>query len=151
VTSRPVILAEIWPLPVSADIGRESLTFPDDFATLREIFALGSGKRPGRELRERAYSPCREDLMAKLVDNPELAFRLARAIVSDIALYNQEKVKEGIKNDNIFDLLQDELGEGREHFYARVSPDLTERDRLFDRAIVDVMIKQAGKIESSIW
>lgn len=89
--------------------------------------------------------------MAKLVDNPELAFRLARAIVSDIALYNQEKVKEGIKNDNIFDLLQDELGEGREHFYARVSPDLTERDRLFDRAIVDVMIKQAGKIESSIW
>ena len=32
--------------------------------------------------------------MAKLVDNPKLAFRLARAIVSDIALYNQEKVKE---------------------------------------------------------
>lgn len=88
--------------------------------------------------------------MAKLVDNPDLAFRLARAIISDIALYNQEKVKEGIKNDNIFDTLVDELQEGREHFYARVSPDL-ERDRLFDRAIVDVMIKQAGKIESSIW
>lgn len=89
--------------------------------------------------------------MAKLVDNPELAFRLARAIISDIALYNQEKVKEGIKNDNIFDLLQEELKEGREHFYTRVSPDLADRDRLFDRAIVDVMIKQAGKIESSIW
>ncbi len=89
--------------------------------------------------------------MARLVDNPDLAFRLARAIISDIALYNQEKVKEGIKNDNIFDLLADELQEGREHFYARVSPDLAERDRLFDRAIVDVMIKQAGKVESSIW
>lgn len=89
--------------------------------------------------------------MAKLVDNPELAFRLARAIISDIALYNQEKVKEGIKNDNIFDLLKDELAEGREHFYTRIDPALDERDRLFDRAIVDVMIKQAGKIESSIW
>ena len=89
--------------------------------------------------------------MAKLVENPDLAFRLARAIISDIALYNQEKVKEGIKNDNIFDTLVAELQEGREHFYARVSPDMTERDRLFDRAIVDVMIKQAGKIESSIW
>jgi len=89
--------------------------------------------------------------MAKLVDNPELAFRLARAIISDIALYNQEKVKEGIKNDNIFDLLKDELQEGREHFYSRIDPGLTDRDRLFDRAIVDVMIKQAGKIESSIW
>ena len=89
--------------------------------------------------------------MAKLVDNPKLAFRLARAIVSDIALYNQEKVKEGIKNDSIFEVLTEELNEGREHFYGRVSPDLEDRDHLYDRAIVDVMIKQAGKIESSIW
>lgn len=89
--------------------------------------------------------------MARLVDNPKLAFRLARAIVSDIALYNQEKVKEGIKNDSIFEVLTDELEEGRVHFYGRVSPDLTDRSHLYDRAIVDVMIKQAGKIESSIW
>ena len=89
--------------------------------------------------------------MAKLVDNPKLAFRLARAIVSDIALYNQEKVKEGIKNDSLFDLLKDELTEGREHFHGRVSPDLEDRDHLYDRAIVDVMVKQAGKIESPIW
>jgi hypothetical protein len=89
--------------------------------------------------------------MARLVENPDLAFRLARAIISDIALYNQEKVKEGIKNDNIFELLADELKEGREHFYSRVSPDLPHRDRLYERAIVDVMIKQAGKIESTIW
>ncbi|ALC17841.1 MAG TPA: hypothetical protein VGA43_04930 [Deferrimonas sp.] len=89
--------------------------------------------------------------MARLVDNPDLAFRLARAIVSDIALYNQEKVKEGIKNDNIFEILTEELKEGRDHFHSRVSPELESRDHLFDRAIVDVMIKQAGKIESSIW
>jgi hypothetical protein len=89
--------------------------------------------------------------MAKLVDNPKLAFRLARAIVSDIALYNQEKVKEGIKNDSIFEVLTEELDEGREHFNGRVSPDLEDREHLYDRAIVDVMIKQAGKIESSIW
>ena len=89
--------------------------------------------------------------MAKLVDNPKLAFRLARAIVSDITLYNQEKVKEGIKNDSIFEVLTEELQEGRDHFYGRVSLDLDDRAHLYDRAIVDVMIKQAGKIESSIW
>lgn len=89
--------------------------------------------------------------MARLVENPDLAFRLARAIVSDIALYNQEKVKEGIKNDNIFEILTEELAEGREHFHSRVSPDIVNRDHLYDRAIVDVMIKQAGKIESPIW
>ena len=89
--------------------------------------------------------------MARLVENPELAFRLARAIVSDIALYNQDKVKEGIQNDNIFEVLAEELQEGREHFYSRISDDIQDRDHLFDRAIVDVMIKQAGKIESRIW
>jgi len=89
--------------------------------------------------------------MARLVENPALAYRLARAIVSDVALYNQEKVAEGIKNDTIFDLMTEELNEGREHFYTRVSPELPDRDNMFDRAIVDVMIKQAGKIESSIW
>jgi len=89
--------------------------------------------------------------MARLVENPALAYRLARAIVSDVALYNQEKVEEGIKNDTIFDLMTEELEEGREHFYSRVSTDLPDRDNMFDRAIVDVMIKQAGKIESTIW
>lgn len=89
--------------------------------------------------------------MARVVDNPQIAFRLARAIVSDIALYNQGKVKEGIEKDNIFDLMDDELQEGREHFLARISPELADPDLLFDRAIVDVMIKQAGKIKSFIW
>jgi len=89
--------------------------------------------------------------MARIVDNPTLAFRLARAIVSDIALYNEAKVREGIRNDNLFEVLKDELAEGRAHFSERVSPELANRDHLFDRAIVDVMIRQAGKIASPIW
>ncbi|WP_020675156.1 hypothetical protein [Geopsychrobacter electrodiphilus] len=89
--------------------------------------------------------------MARLVENPDLAFRLARAIISDIALYNPEKVVEGIKNDSIFTLMTDELDEGRQHFFSRVSPDMENREHMYERAIVDVMIKQAGKIESSIW
>lgn len=89
--------------------------------------------------------------MARMVENPELAFRLARAIISDIALYNQDKVTEGIKSDSIFELMDEELAEGREHFHSRVSPEMGNRDHLYDRAIVDVMIKQAGRIESQIW
>ncbi|RLB61141.1 MAG: hypothetical protein DRG80_04405 [Deltaproteobacteria bacterium] len=89
--------------------------------------------------------------MARMVENPDLAFRLARAIVSDIALYNQDKVSEGIKSDSIFELMSEELEEGREHFFTRVSPEMQDCDHLYERAIVDVMIKQAGKIESQIW
>ena len=84
------------------------------------------------------------------IDNPDLAKRLARAILSDVAMYNPEKVENGIKNDNIFDVLKEELEEGRQHFLSRVSPEM-EADTIFDIAVVDVLIKRAGKIESSIW
>jgi hypothetical protein len=85
-----------------------------------------------------------------LIDNPEHAKRLARAIISDVSLYNREKVEEGIRNDNIFELLANELEEGRQHFLSRVDPDLVP-SKIFDLAIVDVLIKRAGKIESPIW
>jgi hypothetical protein len=84
------------------------------------------------------------------IDNPDLAKRLARAILSDVAMYNPEKVENGIKNDNIFEVLKEELEEGRQHFFSRVSPDVNP-DTIFDIAVVDVLIKRAGKIESSIW
>lgn len=85
-----------------------------------------------------------------LIENRDQARRLARAIVSDVALYNREKVEQGIKNDNIFEILQDELTEGREHFVSRVTRELGESN-IFDIAVVDVLIKRAGKIESTIW
>ncbi len=85
-----------------------------------------------------------------LIDNPDQARRLARAIVSDVAIYNREKVEEGIRNDSIFELLAEQLEEGREHFRSRVSPDLAGSN-IFELAVVDVLIKRAGKIESSIW
>ncbi|MBU5615281.1 hypothetical protein [Geomonas azotofigens] len=85
-----------------------------------------------------------------LIENQDQARRLARAIVSDVALYNREKVEQGIKDDNIFELLSDQLAEGREHFQSRVSQELAQSN-IFDIAVVDVLIKRAGKIESNIW
>jgi hypothetical protein len=85
-----------------------------------------------------------------LVETPEQAMRLARAIISDIAIYNREKVESGIRNDSIFELLSEELDEGRKHFDSRVTPELLTRN-IYETAIVDVLIKRSGKIESSIW
>lgn len=85
-----------------------------------------------------------------LIENRDQARRLARAIVSDVALYNREKVEQGIKDDNIFEVLEEQLNEGREHFQSRVSQEIAESN-IFDIAVVDVLIKRAGKIESSIW
>ncbi len=85
-----------------------------------------------------------------LVENPDQAKRLARAIVSDVAMYNRDKVESGIKNDTIFDLLADELEEGRQHFLSRVSATL-DPEHIYQIAVVDVLIKRAGKFESPIW
>jgi hypothetical protein len=85
-----------------------------------------------------------------LIENPDQARRLARAIVSDVALYNREKVEQGIKEDSIFELLDEALTEGRDHFKSRVTPTIADSN-IFDIAVVDVLIKRAGKIESNIW
>ena len=86
-----------------------------------------------------------------LIDDPEAARRLSRAIVSDVALYNQAKVQEGIKNDNLFEVMEEELEEGRKLYLTRVSPEIAENHNFYDLAIVDVLIKQSGRIESNIW
>ncbi|MBI5495812.1 MAG: hypothetical protein HY904_12380 [Deltaproteobacteria bacterium] len=86
-----------------------------------------------------------------LIDSPELAMRLARAIASDISLYNEAKIVGGIQNDNLFESLDAELAEGRELYKSRVTPDLYGRTNYFDRAIVDVLMRGKGHIKSKIW
>jgi hypothetical protein len=51
----------------------------------------------------------------------EKARRFARIIVSDIALYNQEAVSEGIREGTFYELLQDDIAEGRSVYEKRVS------------------------------
>jgi len=79
------------------------------------------------------------------------AMRLARAIASDISLYNEAKIIQGIEQDRLFDVLRDEIEEGRELFKTRVSSEIFTRTNFFDRAIVDVVIKPKGHVKSKIW
>jgi spore germination protein GerM len=86
-----------------------------------------------------------------LIDTPELATRLARAIASDISLYNEAKIVAGIQNDNLFESLDGELAEGRELYKSRINPDLYARSNFFDRAVVDIIVRGKGHVKSRIW
>lgn len=87
-----------------------------------------------------------------LINSPEAANRLARTIISDIALYNRDKIREGIKNDSIFALLEKELKEGIDLYRNRVDPELDRKNNFFNRAVVDILIKRSGAgIDSDIW
>ncbi len=87
----------------------------------------------------------------RLITNPDEARRLARTILSDILLYNQAKVKEGIEKDSLFDVLKDELDEGRKYYESMVDEGVRRNTNFFNEAVADVLLKQGGKIKSEIW
>lgn len=50
----------------------------------------------------------------------EDARRLARLILSDIVIYHPDKVEQSIRENTFFDVLKDQINEGREYYDSRV-------------------------------
>jgi hypothetical protein len=119
----------------------ESKSPSPSFILERQVFNFGAfdeGRKVG------------EVLCVALIETEKDARRLARAMASDLSLYNEDRIVEAIGADSVFEALADEITEAREHYKSRVSGTLYEMN-FFDRAIVDVMIKSKGHLESSIW
>jgi hypothetical protein len=86
----------------------------------------------------------------RVIETEEAARRLARAIASDLSLYNEDKILEGLQADNLYEILAEEIEEGRELFRGRVTPELFELN-FYDRAIIDLLIKSKGHIKCKLW
>ncbi|NNF84696.1 MAG: hypothetical protein HKM29_06015 [Deltaproteobacteria bacterium] len=86
-----------------------------------------------------------------VVKDPDVARRIARAVVSDIALYNAKKVEEGIAGDNLFDLLKSEIEEGRNYYLSRVDPEVVKNTNFFNLALDDLLVKPWGRVPSKAW
>lgn len=63
------------------------------------------------------------------------ARRLARLILSDIIIYNAEKVEQAIREDNFFDVLASEIQEGREYYDSRVPFQIRQRTEFFSETL----------------
>ena len=85
-----------------------------------------------------------------LIETEEAARRLARAIASDLSLYNEDKIIEGIQQDTLFAVLAEELEEGRALFKSRVSPELFAKN-FYDRAVIDILVRSKGHVQSKMW
>ncbi len=88
--------------------------------------------------------------MPPIIDKPERARQLARAIASDVTLYNEAKIVEGVQNDTLFATVKTEIDEGRQLYQSRVTPEIFKLG-LYERALVDVMLKSKGHVKSKIW
>jgi hypothetical protein len=85
-----------------------------------------------------------------LIETDDAARRLARAIASDLSLYNEEKIVRGIEGDNLFDALAEEIEEGRALFKSRVAPELFVKG-FYDRALIDIIVRYKGHVQSKMW
>jgi DNA-binding response OmpR family regulator len=77
----------------------------------------------------------------------EGAKRLARIIVSDISLYYQEKIDEGIRGGNWTELLAGEILEARKLFHERFPDPEIQQAKILEAAFVDLLQKRRQELE----
>jgi response regulator RpfG family c-di-GMP phosphodiesterase len=63
------------------------------------------------------------------------ARRLARLILSDIIIYHAAKVERGIRENNFFELLRDEIAEGRQYYESRVPKRVLRDSEIFTETL----------------
>ena len=84
------------------------------------------------------------------IENEEAAWRLARTSASDLLAYHPDKIRQGIESDSFYEVMNDLLARDRAHYKASVSPELFAKG-LFDRAVIDRIIRFQGEIDSLLW
>lgn len=85
------------------------------------------------------------------LSEPARVARLARAILSDVMLYNADEVRRGIEADDLFERLAPELTEARLYFESRVESDVARELNAWNRALVDVLVYRSRHVRSRIW
>jgi hypothetical protein len=80
-------------------------------------------------------------------DEMEKARRLARIIVSDIALYNQDRVEEGIRTGRFYEFLAPEIAEGRRLFAERVGSEQRHPEDFLQTAFAALIERRRKELE----
>ncbi len=83
-----------------------------------------------------AFSATREEVSKDQEAAHEEARRLARLLVSEIQLYNQDAVEEGRRNRDIYERLKDDIDRSRQLYEERVDPEVRDRTDYFYQELV---------------
>ncbi|TLN04340.1 response regulator, partial [bacterium] len=95
-----------------------------------------------------------EESKTSVQDDPDLvaahekARRLARIIVTDIALYNQKKVEEGIRSGTFRELLREEIREGGLLFERRVPVSVREGTSYLEDAFEEFIARKSFELSA---
>jgi hypothetical protein len=67
------------------------------------------------------------------------ARRFARLLVSEIKLYNEQKVREGRDASDLYDRLREDIDRSRQMYDKRVRPEVSSRYDYFDHELVNML------------
>jgi hypothetical protein len=85
------------------------------------------------------------------VRDPERARRLARVLFSDIVAYAGDQVRIGLEKDDLFERLRLEIDRARVWYFGAVDPELADAERIFNFALVDVLVGSQKRVATHIW
>jgi hypothetical protein len=85
------------------------------------------------------------------ISDPERARRLARVLFSDLVAYAGDEVRIGLEKDDLLERLHADIERAREYYRLRVDPGIADAERIFDFALVDVLVGAQRKVSTPIW
>ena len=83
---------------------------------------------------------------AQLPEEQVKARRLARIIVSDIGLYNQGKLEQGVRDGSFYELLADDIREGEHLYRQRVSQQVRDTTSFLKDAYEELIAKKRAEM-----
>ena len=130
------------PEPTPSFGGQPELAHPESFTTTppapepaaQPISPLGSARRYGAMDMDFPVEVNEEE---KRYHNE--ARRFARLLVSEIKLYNEQKVREGRDSSDLYERLREDIDRSRQMYDKRVRPEVSSRYDYFDHELVNML------------
>ena len=72
-------------------------------------------------------------------------------LISDLAAYAGDQVRIGLEKDDLFERLAPEITRARVFYFHHVDACVAERARLFEFALVDVLVYGHRRVQTHIW
>jgi predicted Zn finger-like uncharacterized protein len=128
--------------PLAEEEGQAAPEWP----SRREIAAQEAVREELKKDEEQETSAPAPPSPPELPEAQVKARRLARIIVSDIVLYNQVKVEEGIRKGTFYMLLADDIKEGRALYARRVSEEIRETTSYLEDAFEELIARKKREL-----
>jgi hypothetical protein len=150
--AQPEPVASVEPQP-SADVEPEQLSEADDSPGVEAQAVETPEEAPSPDPEGVPVQPAASASYTGEQDDEEKlhndARRFARLLVSEIKLYNEQKVTDGRRNNDLYGRLRDDIERSRQMYEKRVTPAVAQKvDYFYDELVNTLAEGDVGKLGS---